>query len=126
MPNQRRAVAMLRRIAYRSKFLAASLVTTFAALLRPAGALAQSGSYNQTNIVSDGSVPAQKTDPTLINPWGISIGPAFWIDTAGTGFSLVDDASGNKQFSVTIPPAVASEKNGSPAGTVFNADSTAF
>ena len=126
MLNQRRAVAMLRRAAYRSKFLAASLVTTLAALLLPAGALAQSGSYTQTNIVSDGSVPAQKTDPTLINPWGVSIGPAFWIDTAGTGFSLVDDASGNKQFSVTIPPAVATEKNGSPAGTVFNADSTAF
>ena len=88
--------------------------------------LAQSGSYTQTNIVSDGSVAAQKTDPTLINPWGVSIGPAFWIDTAGTGFSLVDDASGNKQFSVTIPPAVLTEKNGSPAGTVFNADATVF
>jgi uncharacterized protein (TIGR03118 family) len=126
MFNQPRAVAGLRRTAHRGKFLAASLVTTLAALLLPAGALAQSGSYTQTNIVSDGSVPAQKTDPTLINPWGVSIGPAFWIDTAGTGFSLVDDASGNKQFSVTIPPAVATEKNGSPAGTVFNADSTVF
>jgi uncharacterized protein (TIGR03118 family) len=126
MLNQRRAVARLRRTAHFCGFLAASLVTTSAALLLPAGALAQSGSYTQTNIVSDGSVSAQKTDPTLINPWGVSIGPAFWIDTAGTGFSLVDDASGNKQFSVTIPPAVASEKNGSPAGTVFNADSTAF
>jgi uncharacterized protein (TIGR03118 family) len=38
----------------------------------------------------------------------------------------VDDASGNKVFSVTVPPAVASEKNGSPAGTVFNADATVF
>ncbi len=116
----------MRHTTQRSKLVAASLVTTLAALLLPAGALAQSASYTQTNIVSDGSVPAQKTDPTLINPWGVSIGPAFWIDTAGTGFSLVDDASGNKQFSVTIPPAVSTEKTGSPAGTVFNADATAF
>ena len=138
MFNQRRAIATLRSgerssqpgplegAAQRGKFIAAALIGAFAAFLLPSTMLAQSGSYTQTNIVSDGSVPAQKTDPTLINPWGVSIGPAFWIDTAGTGFSLVDDASGNKQFSVTIPPAVASEKNGSPAGTVFNADPSVF
>jgi uncharacterized protein (TIGR03118 family) len=137
MFNPQRAIATLRNgersklfpfegSAHRGKFTAASLVATFAALLLPGGLLAQTGSYTQTNIVSDGSVAAQKTDPTLINPWGVSIGPAFWIDTAGTGFSLVDDASGNKQFSVTVPPAVATEKNGSPAGTVFNADATVF
>ena len=28
-------------------------------------------SYVQTNLVSDGSVPAKTTDPNLINPWGI-------------------------------------------------------
>jgi uncharacterized protein (TIGR03118 family) len=126
MFNYRRAIARLSRTTQLSKLIAASLVTAFAALLLPAGILAQSGSYTQANIVSDGSVAAQKTDPTLINPWGVSIGPAFWIDTAGTGFSLVDDASGNKQFSVTIPPALPSEKTGSPAGTVFNADTTVF
>jgi uncharacterized protein (TIGR03118 family) len=122
---KRRAFAKLQHTARRSTLIATSLVAVVASLL-PAGGLAQSGSYTQTNIISDGSVPAQKTDPTLINPWGVSIGPAFWIDTAGTGLSLVDDASGNKQFSVTIPPAVASEKNGVPAGTVFNADTSVF
>src|SRR5689334_18970033 len=96
-----RAAARLRR----SLSLWASLATIFAACVLTAAAFGQSGSYTQTNIISDGSVPAQKTDPTLINPWGISIGPALWIDTAGTGLSLVDDASGNKQFSVMIPPA---------------------
>jgi uncharacterized protein (TIGR03118 family) len=138
MFNQRRAIATLRSVerrsqpgpfedaGHRGKLIAASLITAFAAFLLPSTMLAQSGSYTQTNIISDGSVPAQTTDPTLINPWGVSIGPAFWIDTAGTGFSLVEDASGNKQFSVTIPPAVATEKNGSPAGTVFNADASVF
>jgi conserved hypothetical protein TIGR03118 len=101
--------------------LSATVTTLF-----PAAAFAQSTSYTQTNIISDGSVPAQKTDPTLINPWGVSIGQEFWIDTAGTGFSLVDDASGNKAFAVSIPPASSASPHGSPAGTVFNADSSVF
>jgi uncharacterized protein (TIGR03118 family) len=95
-------------------------------ILLPSVATAQSTSYTQTNVISDGSVPAQKTDPTLINPWGISIGAKFWIDTAGTGFSLVDDASGNKAFAASIPPAASTSAHGSPAGTVFNADSSVF
>src|SRR6516165_4922950 len=102
-----------------------SFLLSTAALLLPAAAFAQS-SYVQTNIVSDGSVQAQKTDPTLINPWGVSIGPQFWINTAGTGFSLVDDASGNKAFAVAIPPASSTSPHGSPAGTVFNPDSSVF
>jgi len=104
----------------------ASLLATFTALLLPASALAQTSAYVQKNIISDGSVPAQQTDPTLINPWGVSIGQEFWIDTAGTGFSLVDDASGNKSFAVSIPPASSAEPHGVPAGTVFNADTSIF
>ena len=29
-------------------------------------------SFRQTNLVSDGTVPAETIDPNLINPWGIS------------------------------------------------------
>jgi uncharacterized protein (TIGR03118 family) len=101
------------------------LLSTVAAFLS-ASAIAQSTNYVQTNIVSDGSVQAQKTDPTLINPWGISIGGKFWIDAAGSGFSIVDDASGNKAFAVTIPPAASTSPHGTPTGTVFNTDTTAF
>lgn len=117
-----------RRNAIPRKTRPSLLLFTIAALL-PAATFAQSttsSSYAQTNIVSDGSVTAQKTDPTLINPWGVSIGPDFWIDTAGSGFSLVEDSSGNKAFAVSIPPASSSSPHGSPAGTVFNADSTVF
>ena len=35
--------------------------------------------FRQTNLISDGSVAAQTTDPNLINPWGISYG------SVGTG-----------------------------------------
>ena len=105
----------------------APVLAAFATLLLPAATFAQSTSgYVQKNIISDGSVPALATDPTLINPWGVSIGTAFWIDTAGTGFSLVDDASGNKAFAVSIPPATTTEPHGVPAGTVFNSDTSLF
>ena len=103
------------------------LLLSAVAVLLPAAASAQSTSYTQTNIISDGSVQAQHSDPTLINPWGISIGPQFWINTAGTGMSLVEGAGGNEFFSVTIPPAnPATTGHGLPAGTVYNPDTSVF
>jgi uncharacterized protein (TIGR03118 family) len=107
-------------------FRPAAFLATLASLLIPSIALAQAGSYVEKNIISDGSVPAQLVDPSLINPWGVSIGQEFWINTTGTGFSLVDDASGKKSFAVTIPPASSSIPHGLPAGTVFNPDGGAF
>ncbi len=95
-----------------------------AALTLAHGALAQSG-YQQKNLISDGSVPAARTDANLINPWGLSIGQDFWIDSPGSGLSLVTDASGNASFNVAVPAANGSPK-GSPAGTVFNPDTNAF
>jgi uncharacterized protein (TIGR03118 family) len=115
-----------RSFVFRSTVRIASSLAAFSTLLSPVAALAQTSAYVQKNIISDGSVPAEKTDPTLINPWGVSIGPDFWINTAGTGFSLVEDASGNKSFAVTIPPASSAEPHGVPAGTVFNSDTSIF
>ena len=66
MFNQRRAIATLRSgerrsqpgaleaAGYCGKFIAASLITAFAAFLLPSTMLAQSGPYTQTNILSDG------------------------------------------------------------------------
>jgi uncharacterized protein (TIGR03118 family) len=90
------------------------------------GAAAQTNAYVQTNIVSDGAVPALQTDSTLVNPWGVSVGPQFWIDSPGSGLSLVEDASGNKAFAVTVPPAQSTSPHGTPAGTVYNTDTTIF
>jgi uncharacterized protein (TIGR03118 family) len=89
-------------------------------------AMAQTSSYVQTNLISDGAVAAAHTDPNLINPWGLSIGADFWIDSPGSGLSLVTDASGNSSFDVAVPAAVSTSAHGSPSGTVFNADSTVF
>lgn len=109
---------MLRRIQYLAPLL-----------LLPALAHAQTGnSYTQSNLISDGSVKAQQTDPNLINPWGVAIGQQtpFWINTAGTGLSEVYDSGANKQFVVTIPPAAGSKKSGSPTGIAFNSSATDF
>jgi uncharacterized protein (TIGR03118 family) len=98
-------------------------------LALPALAYSQaSNSFTQSNLVSDGSVPARTIDPQLINPWGIAIGQQtpFWINTAGSGFSEVYDSGGNKQFVVQIPPTGGNSNTGSPAGIAFNPSTTDF
>src|SRR6187402_770805 len=91
---------------------------------------AQTSSFTQTNIVSDGSVAAAKTDPNLINPWGIAIGKAFWVDSPGSGLSLIYDAQGNPQPPTTVavpaPASAAAGTKGQPTGVAFNADTTVF
>jgi uncharacterized protein (TIGR03118 family) len=102
-------------------------VLALAALFGGAGN-AQTNAYQQTNIISDGSVTAQHTDPTLINPWGVAIGQQtpFWINSQGGGVSIVANADGTKQFAVTIPPKAGSTTAGSPTGIVFNSSSSSF
>ncbi|MGA3032205.1 MAG: TIGR03118 family protein [Terracidiphilus sp.] len=102
------------------------LLIAAALFAAPLSAAAQASAYVQTNIISDGAVSAAETDPTLINPWGVSIGPQFWIDSPGSGFSLVDYASGVKDFAVEVPPANSTSPHGTPAGTVYNANSSLF
>src|SRR3954452_8055490 len=100
---------------------------SFFSVLLAAASLAgaqQATTYKQTNIISDGAVPALVTDPNFVDPWGISIGQAFWINTNVTGFSYVNDASGNIAFKATIPPATA-PGTGSPTGTVATTGSPA-
>jgi uncharacterized protein (TIGR03118 family) len=77
------------------------------------------GSYSLTNIISDGYVPATVTDPGFVDPWGISGPTDFWIDTAVTGYSYVNYASGTILFKTTIP-AAGGTGTGQPTGTVFN------
>jgi uncharacterized protein (TIGR03118 family) len=85
-------------------------------------------SYTATNLVSDGSVPAQQTDPSMINPWGVAIGQKtpFWINAAGGGVSEVYDGSVTKQFVVGIPAAAGSTAKGTPTGIALNPSSTDF
>src|SRR5216684_4061227 len=75
--------------------------------------------FLQTNLVSDGAVPAATIDPNLQNPWGIALSATspFWIADNGKGISTLYNGAGQPvPLVVTIPPA----GNGSPTGMVFN------
>src|ERR1700685_1275382 len=96
-------------------------ILAICSVMLSATVLAQTSTYVQTNIISDLPGTASVTDPTLLNPWGVSVGPAIWIDAANTGLVKVDTAAGATVIpNVTIPAASGSSAKGSPSGTVFN------
>jgi len=75
--------------------------------------------YVTTNLVSDQPGVARTTDPTLVNAWGIAVGPlSFWVSANGTDLSevYVGDVAGSSliaPFKVAIP-------GGAPTGQVAN------
>jgi uncharacterized protein (TIGR03118 family) len=89
----------------------------FAGFVLPASASGPTG-YQQTNLISNGAVDAAVVNANFVDPWGISIGQDFWINTNVTGLNYVVTSSGAISFTVTIPPASGS-RFGSPTGTVF-------
>src|SRR5207302_4672970 len=98
-----------------------ALVAIFGGLvsLALAPANARADFFTQTNLVSDGAVPAANIDPNLQNPWGIALSPTspFWISDNATGLATLYSGTGQPlSLVVTIPPA----GNASPTGTVFN------
>jgi uncharacterized protein (TIGR03118 family) len=90
---------------------------------------ATSTTFTQTNLISDGSVPAQTTDPNLINPWGVSYGSIgtggeFWISDTGTGLTSIDAVSSSSVMlnlfpAVAIPSATPGAPS-TPTGQVYN------
>jgi uncharacterized protein (TIGR03118 family) len=91
--------------------LALAGLTANAATTAPKG-------YQQTNLLSNGSVGAAVVDKNFINPWGISLSGTFWINANASGLDyVVDPSSGAVSFTVSIPPA-ARTGFGTPTGTV--------
>jgi len=86
--------------------------------------------FEETNLVSDGSVPAVITDQNFLNPWGVSEGPntPFWVSVNGSGVSNIYAVPGSsntlveqKPLVVTIPPASGmSGDMSAPTGQIFN------
>src|SRR3989475_9577994 len=77
--------------------------------------------YQQHNLVSDGAVPADHTDPNLVNAWGLcSSRPSrWWISDNGTGRStLYTVSTGAIPLIVTVPGPMG--RQGTPTGVVFN------
>ena len=107
------------------------LIATLACLAATAQADNDDFAYKQTNLVSDGAVAAQTTDPQLKNPWGIAGFPGgpFWIADNGMGVSTLYDGHGDiVPLTVKIPPPQGSPggTSASPTGIVWNPNSQAF
>jgi uncharacterized protein (TIGR03118 family) len=86
-----------------------------------AAAQTRGNAYSVHNLVSDGFVPADHTDPDLVNPWGIVFAPnaPVWVSDNRTGLSTLYDGLGVKQaLVVTIPTAAGGTSPGSPTGIV--------
>jgi uncharacterized protein (TIGR03118 family) len=90
--------------------------------------------FLQTNLVSDGAVPAAIIDSNLINPWGIaeSATSAFWIADNGTGLATLYQVPGPgsnpvKQSPLVITvPAASGTGASAPTGEVFNGVTDGF
>lgn len=83
------------------------------------------GAFHQTNLVSDLPGMAQLTDPNLVNPWGISAGPAtpMWVSDNNAGVTTLYNGAGGKLplvVAIPAPPGSAPDAKGTPTGTVFN------
>ncbi len=105
------------------KTLFHAIIRGFVLLLGTMSVVAQTNSYEQTNLVSDMAGAAAHTDPKLINPWGISFFPGqpFWISDNNSGYSTVYDANGVTQLApVLIPAPPGHNSPATPTGTVIN------
>src|SRR5690349_189718 len=89
----------------------------------PASRLMGSG-FRQSNLVADIEGQAARTDPFLLNPWGLAFQPgqSFWIADNSRSSAKVFDSSGNATIpsTVLIPSLVGSAVSSAPTGIVFN------
>ena len=86
--------------------------------------------YYETNLTSDGFVPAANVDPNLRNPWGISFSATspFWVANQASGLATLYTGTGAPTGGplVVSIPAGGGPPSG-PTGTVFNSGgSTSF
>ena len=91
-------------------------------LLIAAGTARAGDVYVQTNLVTNDQtvVPAQQTDPNLINPWGLaySKGSPLWVSDQGTGLATVYGLSGTTSTgSLLNPPPVIPNLGNAPPVT---------
>jgi len=93
-----------------------------AAQLAAAAPAADQGHYQVRNLVSDGFITAEHTDPNLINGWGVAFNPNgfVWVSAADGMVSTLYDGDGNVQTLVVAIPTPTEATGGNPTGIVFN------
>ena len=101
--------------------LLTALVVALAAFLVVVGSTRAAGgnSFTVHNLVSDGGVPADRTDPNLVNGWGLarSATSPWWVADNGTDVSTLYQGNGTPVSLVVRVP-------GGPTGAVFNGTSS--
>jgi uncharacterized protein (TIGR03118 family) len=120
IPDWEGSMAHYRRHAFAALGAAGSIALASAPLH------ADDHAYKQTNLVSDGSIPAAHIDPNLVNPWGIAFNPQgfVWVADNETSTSTLYDGTGtpspvNPQPLIVSIPAPGGGK-GAPTGIVFS------
>jgi uncharacterized protein (TIGR03118 family) len=93
----------------------------------------QETTFVQTNLVSDGFVPAPTIDSNLINPWGVAHSPTgpFWVSDNGAGVTTVYTGAGTPvkvagHAAITIAAPLGQTSPASPTGQVFNMAGNGF
>jgi uncharacterized protein (TIGR03118 family) len=101
--------------------LLTAVAVALAAFLVVVGSTRAAGgnSFTVHNLVSDGGVPADRTDPNLVNGWGLSRSATspWWVADNETDVSTLYQGDGTPVPLVVRVP-------GGPTGTVFNATSS--
>ncbi len=84
--------------------------------------------YNQTNLVANTTGVAPVTDPSLVNPWGMtrSSSSPWWVSDNATGLSTLYNGAGTKSSLVVTIPAATTGGTGSPTGVIYNGSTTDF
>lgn len=95
---------------------------TLACSLAALPARADDTAFARRNLVSDGFLAAEHTDPNLVNAWGIAFNPfgPVWVADNGTGLSTLYDGGGNIVPLVVQIPTPTESSGGTPTGIVFN------
>lgn len=96
-------------------------------------AASSKNNFDWSNLVSDVAGVADRTDPNLVNSWGLAFNPSakvFWVADNGTGLSTVYQEDGRiVNFVVTIPPTSAdtgTPPTAAPTGIALNSSKSAF
>ena len=104
-----------------------SVLATVVCAALAASLPASAASFQVVNLVTDNQAahPAQITDPSLVNAWGLSYsaGGPFWVSANGTGVSTVYTVNAATQVTAKSALTVLFPGAGSVTGQVFNSAS---